>query len=85
MKPVRTGLESFIASPPQWLRGHRLGILCNPASVDAAFRHARKLIHTVFPRQITALFSPQHGFFSEKQDNMVESADTVDEALQIPV
>jgi uncharacterized protein YbbC (DUF1343 family) len=85
MKPVRTGLESFITSPPQWLKGHRLGILCNPASVDTAFRHARKLIHDVFPGQIKALFSPQHGFFSEKQDNMVESADRVDEALQIPV
>jgi uncharacterized protein YbbC (DUF1343 family) len=85
MKPVRTGLESFITSPPQWLKGHRLCILCTPDSVDTAFRHARKLIHDAFPGQIKALFSPQHGFFSEKQDNMVESAHTMDEALQIPV
>jgi uncharacterized protein YbbC (DUF1343 family) len=85
MKPVRTGLESIFASPLKRLRGHRLGILCNPASVDTCFQHARKLIHAVFPGQIKALFSPQHGFFSEKQDNMVESADMMDAALQIPV
>ena len=85
MKPVRTGLESIIASPLKRLRGHRLGILCNHASVDTSFQHARTLLHKVFPGQITALFSPQHGFFSEKQDNMVESADTVDKTLRIPV
>ena len=85
MKSIRTGLECFIAWPPKWLRGYRLGILCNHASVDTSFQHARKLIQNAFPGQISALFSPQHGFFSEKQDNMVESADTKDAALQVPV
>jgi uncharacterized protein YbbC (DUF1343 family) len=85
MESVRTGLECFVKSPPEWLKGHRLGILCNPASVDTSFEHTRKLIQSVFPNQVTALFSPQHGFFSEKQDNMIESSNSVDALLQIPV
>lgn len=85
MKTVRTGIERLVASPPKRLAEQRIGILCNPASVDTAFQHTRVLIDHVFPGRVTALFSPQHGFFSEKQDNMVESAHGVDPALGVPV
>lgn len=85
MTIVRTGLENLIESPPEYLSGRRLGLLCNPASVDNGLRHARALINARFPGQLTALFSPQHGFFSEKQDNMVESENIRDTELNIPV
>jgi len=85
MSIVRTGLENLIESPPEYLSGRRLGLLCNPASVDGRLRHARDLINARFPNQLTTLFSPQHGFYSEKQDNMVESADMRDPELNIPV
>jgi uncharacterized protein YbbC (DUF1343 family) len=85
VEPVRTGLECLIAAPPKWLFGKRIGLLCNPASVDRRFRHARTLIHQTFPGQLTALFSPQHGFYAEKQDNMIESGDGRDPLLQIPL
>lgn len=62
-----------------------MGLLGNPASVDRSFRHARELIRQVFPGQLRALFSPQHGFFAEKQDNMVESADLIDPVSGLPV
>lgn len=78
MPPIKSGLENFIASPPAWLKGQRLGLLCNPASIDRNFRHAKDLIQQRFPGRLTALFSPQHGFYSEKQDNMVESGDLRD-------
>ncbi len=84
METVRTGLECLIAAPPDWLFGKKIGLLCNPASVDRRFRHARTLIHQTFPGQLTALFSPQHGFFAEKQDNMIESENGRDPLLQIP-
>jgi uncharacterized protein YbbC (DUF1343 family) len=80
-----TGLEHFIASPPDWISGARLGLLCNPASVDSRYRHARHLIAKRFPGQLRALFAPQHGFFAEKQDNMIESADMLDPGLGLPV
>jgi len=63
----------------------RIGLLCNPASVDSRLNHARLLIDKSFPRQLKALYSPQHGFFAEKQDNMIESEDLLDSLLQIPV
>jgi uncharacterized protein YbbC (DUF1343 family) len=85
LSKTATGLEHFIDSPPEWVAGARLGLLCNPASVDSRYRHARNLIDTHFPGQLRALYAPQHGFFAEKQDNMVESADMVDSALGLPV
>jgi uncharacterized protein YbbC (DUF1343 family) len=47
--------------------------------------HARLRVHHRFPGKLTTLYSPQHGFFAEKQDNMIESGDMTDPVLQIPV
>ncbi len=82
---VETGLERLCKSPPEWLAGRRIGLLCNAASVDRHLRHCRELIDRKFPEQLTALFSPQHGFFAEQQDNMIESGDAIDPLLEIPV
>ena len=82
---TQTGLENLIKNPPEWLKKERLGLLCNPASVNSNFEHARMLIDKTFPGQLKALFSPQHGFFAEKQDNMIESNHLTDPVLQIPV
>ncbi len=85
MDHVLTGLENFLAAPPESIHGNRLGLLCNPASVNRRFQHASKLIDKKFPGQLTALFSPQHGFFAEKQDNMIESDHMTDPDLNIPI
>ena len=84
-KHVTLGLENLIADPPEHLRGKRLGLLSNPASVDGQFNHASRLIHHFFPGQLKVLFSPQHGFFAEKQDNMIESGHIMEPELNIPV
>ena len=80
-----TGLERFSDSPPEWISGQRLGLLCNPAAVDRNFCHARELINRQLPGQLKALYAPQHGFFADKQDNMIESDDMIDPVLDIPV
>ncbi|MCD4727141.1 MAG: DUF1343 domain-containing protein, partial [Pirellulales bacterium] len=86
MKPiVQTGLERLLTEPPPWTKSARLGLLCNPASVDSGLRHARSCISDKFPGRLAALFSPQHGFFAEKQDNMIESGDITDPLLALPV
>ena len=86
MGSVQTGLERLLEDPFRWIPGgRRIGLLCNPASVDRKFHHARALIAQKLPGRLKALFSPQHGFFAEKQDNMIESANTVDPLLGIPV
>jgi uncharacterized protein YbbC (DUF1343 family) len=83
--PVKIGIEQLMASPPSFLRGGRLGLLCNQASVDSGFTHTRQRLHALYGDRLKALFSPQHGLYAEKQDNMIESADRVDPLLGIPV
>jgi len=70
---------------PRSLSGRRLGLLCNHASVDARFHHAAHIIEGLWPGQLKAIFSPQHGFYAEKQDNMIESGHSTDPLLNIPV
>ncbi len=82
---VQTGIERLAAAPPRALEGKRLGLLANPAAVDRRFRHSRFILDSLFPGQLTALFTPQHGFFADKQDNMIPSRDMTDSALNIPV
>ncbi|HET97589.1 MAG TPA: DUF1343 domain-containing protein [Desulfurivibrio alkaliphilus] len=82
---ITLGIERLLENPPATLRGKRLGLLCNQASTDRHFRHSRDLIRERFGAQLTCLFSPQHGFFAEKQDNMIESADMVDPVSGLPL
>ena len=85
MTKVITGLEALLHTPLPSLKNQRLGLLCNPASVDGQLVHARFCIDRRFPGQLKALYAPQHGFFAEKQDNMIESADRIDPATGLPV
>jgi uncharacterized protein YbbC (DUF1343 family) len=82
---VKTGLENLLEHPKAGLEGYRLGLLCNSSSVDRQFVHARFLINKLYPGQLKAVYSPQHGFYAEKQDNMIESSDIMDPYLNIPV
>ena len=82
---VKTGLENLIGHSPDYLKKKKLGLLANPASVDCDFTHARTLVDRTFKNQLTTLFSPQHGFFADKQDNMIESDHGTDNQLNIPV
>ncbi|MDX1776498.1 MAG: DUF1343 domain-containing protein [Desulfobulbales bacterium] len=63
----------------------RLGLLCNQASTDSRLVHSRDLIREKFPARLTCIFSPQHGFFAEKQDNMIESGHALDVATGLPL
>lgn len=82
---VKTGLENLYQHPKTHLKNYRLGLLCNPSSVDRQLVHARMIINQLYPGQLKTLYSPQHGFYAEKQDNMIESCDLVDPHLNIPV
>ena len=66
-------------------KGRRLGLLANQASVDSRLDSARDVISRRFPGQLKALFGPQHGYGGEDQDNMVETQDSMDPALDLPV
>jgi len=82
---ISLGIEQLLSSPPQWLSGYKLGLLCNQASTNGKLHHSRDLINNTFQGQLSCLFSPQHGFFSEKQDNMIESGHTLDSGTGLPL
>lgn len=82
---VKLGIEQLLAAPPAWMKDKKLGLLCNQASTDSMFRHSRDLIFSTFPGSLTCLFTPQHGFFCEKQDNMIESDHALDAVTGLPV
>lgn len=82
---LSTGIEEVSCSKHPILAGRRLGLLANQASTDCSFVHSRDLLIRAYPGQLTCLFSPQHGFFCEKQDNMIESDHGIDAVTGLPV
>ena len=80
---VVPGLTRLLASHD--LDGHRVGLVCNPASVDADFNHAADLVFAMPAVTLGAIFGPQHGFRSDLQDNMIESAHAADARRRVPV
>ena len=47
--------------------------------------HAPEAIEAQYPGSLTALFGPQHGYFADKQDNMVESDHASHPVLKLPI
>ena len=82
---VRLGLERLLDGPDRKLiEGQRVGLVCNPASVDRALVHAAdRLIAGDWT--LTALFGPQHGFHSDLQENMIETPHAQDAKRRVPV
>lgn len=70
---VRLGLERALNEEKNILKGKRVGLICNQASVDHLYRYSVDLFRMNEDINLKAIFSPQHGFYSDVQDNMVES------------
>jgi uncharacterized protein YbbC (DUF1343 family) len=62
----------------------RFGLLANHASVNNNFEYAATLLARRFPRRLAALFSPQHGFWGEQPESMIETGHGRDEVLGVP-
>jgi uncharacterized protein YbbC (DUF1343 family) len=77
------GLERLLADGR--LRGSRVGLVANPASVDRRFLHAADLLAAAEGVTLAALFGPQHGFHADLQDNMIESPHAHDARRRVPV
>jgi len=82
---VGFGIDVLMDGKPPWREGQRIGLLCNHASVNRQLLHSRILLQERFDSDLTSLFSPQHGFNGEKQDNMVESDHVTDQVTGLPV
>ena len=66
------------------LKGRTIGLVCNPASVDARIRHVVDRAEGGGVR-IGALFGPQHGFRSDLQENMIETPHGQDDTRRVRV
>src|SRR5213594_4097773 len=77
------GSERLLASTA--LDGARVGLVCNPASVDRRLRHVADAVAAHPRARLAALFGPQHGFRSDVQDNMIETRHAHDEVRRVPI
>src|SRR5437588_6344649 len=84
-KPIKLGLERLLTQKIDLLRGARVGLVCNQASVDHSFRHAADLFHEHPDIRLTTLFGPQHGIRGDVQDNMIETSHATDRKTGLPI
>jgi uncharacterized protein YbbC (DUF1343 family) len=84
-KPVKLGLEKVLEEYKHLLKGERIGLICNQASVDHKFRHAADLFFEDSDITLTTLFGPQHGIRGDVQDNMIETAHATDKQTGLPI
>lgn len=82
---LQVGLEVLVNDESNSFAGKRIGYLSNQASTARSLVHGRILLQQKYGDRLTCLFSPQHGFFSEKQDNMIESDHSVDRVTGLPI
>ena len=80
---VRLGSDILLGSSR--LRGLRVGVLCNHASVDRGFAHILDRVATADGVTLAAIVGPQHGFRSDVQDNMIETPHGDDSTRRVPV
>jgi uncharacterized protein YbbC (DUF1343 family) len=81
--PVRLGSDVLLSTTR--LRGQRVGVVCNHASVDRGFLHIIDRLEAAEGVTLAAIFGPQHGFRSDVQDNMVETPHRTDGRRRVPV
>jgi uncharacterized protein YbbC (DUF1343 family) len=82
MKP---GLDVVFERYRGLVRGKRIGLIVNPASVNRTFHHASDLFLASPDCHLVALFGPQHGISSTTQDNMIQWEGGRDERTGLPV
>ena len=80
---VRLGAERLLDS--RRLRGSRVAVVCNHASIGHGFAHVVDRLSSDADVRLAAIMGPQHGFRSDVQDNMIETPHGTDAARRVPV
>ena len=79
------GIDRLLDGDTDLIKRQRIGLVCNPASVDAGFRHSVDRLREADDFTLQAVFGPQHGFRSDVQDNMIETPHARDARRAVPV
>ncbi len=82
---VGLGLENFIAGIGKIPAGTRAVFLTHQAAVDGRGVSALERVRQARPDLVTAVWSPQHGFYGDRQANMIASDDFADPLSGLPV
>ena len=82
---VALGIDRLLDTDRRLVAGRRVGVVCNPSSIDGAFRHTADRLVEDADVTVAALFGPQHGFRSDVQDNMIETPHGRDARRSVPV
>ena len=84
---MKLGIDNLLETQDlrEQLKGHRIGLLAHQASLTAKCRHTLDVLMESPAINVTSIFSPQHGMYGAKQDNMIESDDFIDPRYGIPV
>ena len=81
---ISLGIDELIASSGR-LRGRRVGLVANAASLDGSFRDTASRLASEPGITLAALFGPQHGFRVTAQDNMIETPHETTGRQRLPV
>jgi uncharacterized protein YbbC (DUF1343 family) len=82
---IKLGLERLLEEELELLKGARVGLVCNQASVDHNLHHAADLLSEHAAVDLRALFGPQHGIRGDVQDNMIETEHSIDKKTGLPI
>ena len=82
---VKLGLENFIGLAKSLPPGCRAAFLTHQAAVDNRGITSLERIRRDFPGLVQAVWSPQHGFYGDRQANMIASEDFSDPLSGLPV
>jgi len=79
------GVERLLKERLDTVAGHRVGLVCNQASITPDFRHVADIFAESAAFKLTTLFGPQHGIRGDVQDNMIETDHSTDPRTGLPV
>ncbi len=82
---TRLGVEILLDEKIDLIKGQRVGLVCNQASVLPNLAHVADVFGERNDFELTTLFGPQHGIRGDVQDNMIETPHTIDERTGVPV
>ncbi|MCP2519427.1 DUF1343 domain-containing protein [Candidatus Aminicenantes bacterium AC-335-K20] len=82
---MKIGLENLLENKIHLLKGKKIGLVANQASVDKNLNLSFHLLYHHPDINLTTIFSPQHGLWGEKQANMIEGEDFQDKKTGLPV
>ncbi|MYC78609.1 DUF1343 domain-containing protein [Candidatus Poribacteria bacterium] len=74
------GLNVLLTEKSDWIRGKSIGLITNHTGVDTTLRGNYRLFAEASLCRLSAIFSPEHGFWGAVQDGIaVDSLDVSDE------